>query len=249
LSVCDLVKTMSRRRVLDGVNLQVARGEVYGLVGPNGAGKTTLLRCVVGFLRQDRGTVLVRGHDMVTEPATARAQMGALIDRPGFYPFLTGEENLRELILARGWRPEPALVRTALERVGLAEDGRRHVRTYSKGMGQRLALAAALLFRPPVVVLDEPTDGLDPRGIKDVRDLVRNLRSEGHAVLLCTHDLHQVESLSDRIGVLHHGHLLAEGAPRQIAGTVIDDDLAPGDERLERAVLDLLARADLAAAR
>lgn len=244
LRVEAVVKTLSGRRVLDGVGLEISRGQVYGLVGPNGAGKTTLLRCIVGFSRPEHGRILVEGRDVGRRPAAARERVGALIDRPGFYPFLTGAENLRELMLARGQRPDATVVREALRRVGLLDDGARRFRTYSKGMGQRLALAAALLFRPPVVVLDEPTDGLDPQGIRDVRNLVRRMRDDGHAILLCTHDLHQVQSVADTIGVMHRGRLLTESAPAELVTSGRVEPPADRDGGLEDAVLDLLARAD-----
>ena len=122
LRVEAVVKTLSGRRVLDGVGLEISRGQVYGLVGPNGAGKTTLLRCIVGFSRPQHGRILVEGRDVGRRPAAARERVGALIDRPGFYPFLTGAENLRELMLARGQRPDATVVREALRRVGLLDD-------------------------------------------------------------------------------------------------------------------------------
>lgn len=242
LGVEALVKVIGRRRVLDGLSFEVRRGTVYGLVGPNGAGKTTLLRCVAGFTRPTSGQVVIHHHSVTRQPSRARHHLGALIDRPGFYPFLTGAENLRELELARGRHRRGMSVAEALELVGMTADGGRRYRTYSKGMGQRLGLAAAVMFEPPLVVLDEPSDGLDPRGIRDVRDLVIRLRDQGTAVLLCTHDLNQVGAVADRIGVLHRGRLLAEGTPGELCAVRPATGAVTGS--LEDAVLDLLATAD-----
>lgn len=193
---------------LDSVTLRVAAGEVYGLVGPNGAGKTTLLRILAGLVAPTSGTIRVGGHG-------AGVAIGSLIESPAFYPSMTGAKNLE--LLCRYWGVNAAEARVALEGVGLGgRDGARRYREYSLGMKQRLGIASALLGAPGVVVLDEPTNGLDPAAIAGVREIVRSLRERGCAVLLSSHLLGEVEQIADRVGILVNGALVAEGTAAEL---------------------------------
>ncbi|WP_231637169.1 ATP-binding cassette domain-containing protein [Microbacterium sp. No. 7] len=211
-------------RVLVDVTMHVAAGEVYGLVGPNGAGKTTLLRTLTGLVAPTNGSVRVGIPE-------SRTIAGSLIEAPAFYPSLSGRRNLT--LLCAYWGIDPSSADRALERVGLrGRDSRRPFRHYSLGMKQRLGIGAALLGDPAVVVLDEPTNGLDPEAIAGVRDIVRGLRDEGCAVLLSSHLLGEVEQVADRVGVLAAGRLVAEGSidelrhrlrARRSAEVVVDD--------------------------
>lgn len=203
-----LGKTYRRAvRALDAVTIGVAPGEVYGLVGPNGAGKTTLLRILTGLIAPTDGTVRIESG----------AVLGSLIESPAFYPGVSGRRNLR--LLCTYWGLDEAEADRVLETVGLTpRDGRRAYREYSLGMKQRLGIASALLGEPRIVILDEPTNGLDPEAISGVRDAIRELRASGCAVVLSSHLLGEVEQMADRIGVLSRGTLIAEGTVAELRG-------------------------------
>ena len=201
-------------RALDGVTLQVKAGEVYGLVGPNGAGKTTLMRIIAGLVAPSAGTVRIGAG-----PGNTTAAIGSLIESPAFFPGMSGRENLR--LLCDYWGVARAAADQVLDGVGLdIRDRRRSYRQYSLGMKQRLGVAAALLGSPDVVVLDEPTNGLDPESIVAMRGVVRRLRGEGRAVLLSSHLLSEVELVADRVGVLAKGRLVAEGGVEELRSSL-----------------------------
>jgi ABC-2 type transport system ATP-binding protein len=211
----NLTKRYGPRIVaVDGVNLMVRRGEVYGFLGPNGAGKTTTLRMLLGLIRPTSGTasVLVRppGHP------ESLACVGALIESPAFYPYLSGRDNLR--VMARYAGVPKKGIEAALETVDLAERARDKFSTYSLGMKQRLGVAAALLKDPELLILDEPTNGLDPAGMADMRELIRRLGSGERTVLLSSHQLGEVEQICDRVGVISRGSLIAESTVEKLRG-------------------------------
>jgi ABC-2 type transport system ATP-binding protein len=192
----------------------VRRGEVYGFLGPNGAGKTTTLRMLLGLVRPTSGTATVLGR-APGHPETL-AQVGALVETPGFYPYLSGRDNLR--VLARHAGVAIQRVDAALERVDLSDRAGDRYATYSLGMKQRLGVAATLLKDPELLVLDEPTNGLDPAGMRDMRALIRELGSSGHTVLLSSHLLGEVQQVCDRVGVISHGRLIAESTVDDLRG-------------------------------
>jgi ABC-type multidrug transport system ATPase subunit len=212
-----LTKTYGRLAAVDGVDLEVREGDRYGLLGPNGSGKTTLLRMLLGLVFATRGEIEVLGLPVPRRVRAALPQIGALVEGPGAYPHLSGRTNLR-LFDAAGpggsRRDRAARIDEALERVGLAGIDRKPVRAYSLGMRQRLGLAAALLRKPRLLVLDEPTNGLDPRGIREIRDLLTELNDEGTTVFLSSHLLGEIEAFCTRVGVMDRGRL------------VLQDDLA-----------------------
>ena len=199
---------------VDSVELQVPRGGVYGLLGPNGAGKTTTLRMLVGLIRPTGGGAIVDGHDAGS--CESRRQVGALLDRFGFYPYLSGRNNLR--VVARYCGLSDRRIELALEEVGMARDANRRYGTYSRGMQQRIALAAVLMREPAVVILDEPTNGLDPQGILDMRMLVRAMAASGRTVLLSSHHLSEVEQVCETVGVINQGRLVVEGPVSELRG-------------------------------
>ncbi|WP_433785684.1 ABC transporter ATP-binding protein [Actinomycetospora sp. CA-101289] len=210
--VRGLRKTFGSTVAIDDVDLDVPAGAVLGMLGPNGSGKTTLIRMLLGLTRPTAGTVELLGHAGDDLPA-ALPDVGALVEGPGFHPFLSGRDNL-----LRAAATEPRLdgdlrapVDAALERVGLAEAARRRYRGYSLGMKQRLGLAAALLVPRRLVVLDEPTNGLDPAGTRDVRRVVAELHDAGATVLLSSHLLAEVEAVCSHVAVLQTGTLLVAG--------------------------------------
>jgi len=211
----DLTKRYGPRIVaVDGVNLMVRRGEVYGFLGPNGAGKTTTLRMLLGLIRPSSGAASVLGRPPGHPESLAR--VGALIESPAFYPYLSGRDNLR--VMARYARVPKKGIEAALEMVDLAERARDKFSTYSLGMKQRLGVAAALLKDPELLILDEPTNGLDPAGMADMRELIRRLGSGERTVLLSSHQLGEVEQICDRVGVISAGRLISEGTVEELRG-------------------------------
>jgi ABC-type multidrug transport system ATPase subunit len=213
-----LVKRYGAVTAVDGVDLDVREGDRYGFLGPNGSGKTTTVRMLLGLVLPTSGTVELIG---ATRPRDALADVGALVEAPAAYGHLSGRTNLRLLDAAgsggaRGSRRRR--VEEALERVGLAGVDRRPVKAYSLGMRQRLGLAAALLRAPRLLVLDEPTNGLDPQGIREIRDLLLGLNREGTTVFLSSHLLSEVESLCDRVGVVDRGRLVVQDALDALRG-------------------------------
>jgi ABC-2 type transport system ATP-binding protein len=201
----ELTKRYGRSVAVENLNLTVPSGEVYGFLGPNGAGKTTTLRMLLGLTRPTSGSLRVFGKN---PGAGYLSQVGALIEGPAFYPYLSGLENLRVLAGHAGVRR--TRVDAVLEMVDLADRSKDKYRTYSLGMKQRLGLAAALLKEPRLLILDEPTNGLDPVGMADMRTLLRKLAAEGVTVLLSSHLLAEVEQICDRFGVITNGRLVAE---------------------------------------
>jgi ABC-2 type transport system ATP-binding protein len=210
-----LTKRYATTVAVDGLDLEVASGQVYGFLGPNGAGKTTTIRMLTGLVAPSAGQGWVAGRSI--RDCSALAAVGSMIEEPAFYPWMSGLQNLEVLRLTGAGASGDA--RAALERVGLAAVAHRRVRAYYQGMRQRLGLAAALLRRPPVLILDEPTNGLDPAGILEVRSLLRDLAGEGTTVFLSSHLLPEVEQVCDRAAVLVAGRLVDEGPIAILGGT------------------------------
>jgi ABC-type multidrug transport system ATPase subunit len=199
---------------VDQLDLRVRRGEVYGFLGPNGAGKTTTLRMLLGLARPTSGSALVAGAGPGTPDGLAR--IGAMIEAPAFYPFLSGRDNL--LVMARYAGVPETAIEPVLDEVDLAKRGGDRFATYSQGMKQRLGVAAALLKSPDLLILDEPTNGLDPAGVAEMRSLIRNLGQGRRTVLLSSHLLVEVEHICDRVGVIRAGKLAAEGTVDELRG-------------------------------
>lgn len=203
---------------VDGVDLDVGRGEVVGLLGPNGAGKTTTISMMVGLIPPTSGDVLVEGRSVRRDPIWVRSRVGLVPDNPGFYDGMTAWENLWITARLNGVRDE-SRVQEAIARVGLSGWEDVAVGKFSKGMKQRLGIADALLKSPSVLLLDEPTAGLDPSGSEEVLRLIRSLADEeGIAVLMSSHLLHQVEWICDRVAIMDRGRLIAQGTLDQLAG-------------------------------
>jgi ABC-type multidrug transport system ATPase subunit len=209
-----LTKRYGDRLAVDTVSMTVRRGEVYGFLGPNGAGKTTTLRMMLGLIRPTAGTASVLGLPAGRSEVTER--VGALIEGPGFFPYMSGRDNLRVLARSRGL--DDIVVDGALERVDLTDRGDDKYKRYSLGMKQRLGVAAALMGDPELIVLDEPTNGLDPAGMADMRALVVSLARGGQTVLLSSHLLAEVQEICDRVGVINGGKLLRESTVAELRG-------------------------------
>ncbi|MEV4702728.1 ABC transporter ATP-binding protein [Actinoplanes sp. NPDC049316] len=208
-----LTKRFGSQVAVDAVDLAVPRGAVYGFLGPNGSGKTTTIRMLLGLISPTAGGHELLGAAMPGRAADVLPHVGALVEGPGFHPYLSGRDNLRRLDAADRTaeaRTSGARIDAALDRVGLSAAAGKRYRLYSLGMKQRLAIAAALLQPRQLLVLDEPTNGLDPQGTREVRTLVGQLAAEGATVLLSTHLLAEVEQVCTHVGVMHRGRLVAQ---------------------------------------
>jgi ABC-type multidrug transport system ATPase subunit len=230
---------------VDGLELRVRRGEVYGFLGPNGAGKTTTLRMLLGLVRPTAGRASILGAPPGTPQGLAR--IGAMVESPGFYPYLSGRDNLRVVARYAGIADER--VEAVLGEVGLSARAGDRFSTYSTGMKQRLGLAAALLKDPELLILDEPTNGLDPAGMAEMRSFIRSLGEGGRTVVLSSHLMGEVEHVSDRVGVIRDGALVAEGTVEELrgrAGLRVRAEPLPDAARLVAALpdVDKVTRAD-----
>jgi len=212
LEVNGIWKSFGGKAALEDVSFKVAKGEIFGLLGHNGAGKSTSLGIILGMVATDRGEVTIDGISVVKDRARALRKVGAIFEAPAFYDYLSGWENLR-LLMSYTCPFDAKMAREVVQRVGLTDRIHSKVRTYSHGMRQRLALAQSLLPEPEVLLLDEPTDGLDPEGIKWFRDFILGLRNErGTTVLFNSHLLAEVELMCDRVAILRQGKRVFEGS-------------------------------------
>jgi ABC-2 type transport system ATP-binding protein len=226
-----LTKRYDGRAVVDGLDLEVEPGQVFGFLGPNGSGKSTTARMLLGLVRPDAGEAWLLGTKV---PCPSRlGEIGAMIEEPAFYPWLSGRRNL-EIVAGEGAPVGPVAIDDALALTGIAVAAGRKVKTYSQGMRQRLGLAAAVLRRPPLVFLDEPANGLDPAGIHDLRDVLGHLAESGSTVFLSSHLLGEVEQICRRVAVIDRGRLVTVGTVDELGGRrqqvrvlVAPDEVAP----------------------
>jgi ABC-2 type transport system ATP-binding protein len=217
LETHDLSKSYGRRRAVDGLHLEVRPGEVFGFLGPNGAGKTTTIRMALGLIRPTGGHVRILGEDVATSRARVLPRVGALIESPALYGYLSGRANLQAFGAVLGGVPRQRLD-AVLELVQLSDRQRDRVRSYSFGMRQRLGVATALLHDPELLVLDEPANGLDPAGIVEMRDLLRRLAAGGKTVFVSSHVLGEVQQICDRVAIIHRGRLVRVAPVADLVG-------------------------------
>ena len=211
-----LTKRFRGRTAVDGLTLRVERGDIYGFLGPNGAGKSTTLRMLLGLVRPTSGVIKFPAPNSDRDYLCARSRIGAIVETPAFYENFSGRRNL-QLLASLSGGVQLKRVEEVLEMVDLRDRARDPVRVYSYGMRQRLGIAQALLPTPELIILDEPTNGLDPQGIHETRQLIRRLRNEfALTVLLSSHLLTEVEQLCNRVGIIHEGRLLYEGGPEAL---------------------------------
>jgi len=220
ISTRGLRKTYWNRKgrhvAVQGLDLDVPIGGVHGFLGPNGSGKTTTIRMLLGLVRADSGTMSIFGRDVPRHLPQVVGRVGAIVESPKFFPAFSGRKNLQLLAEAIG-RPR-AVVDQVLEQAGLGDRGRDKYRTYSLGMKQRLAIAATLLKEPDLLIFDEPTNGLDPAGIREIRNTMRSLGEQGKTVLVSSHILDEVEQVADMVSIIGHGRLLASGPVADVIG-------------------------------
>jgi ABC-2 type transport system ATP-binding protein len=217
LSVKGLSKTIRGRHIVRNVTFEVKAGEIFGFLGPNGAGKTTTIRMLVGLIRPSQGTVKIGGHDLQKDFLQAIRHVGCIVENPELYPYLTGRENLE--VLARMAEIPDDRIDEVVQLVELSDRIHDPVKTYSLGMRQRLGIAQALLGNPRLLILDEPTNGLDPAGIRELRAFIRKLsREEGISFLISSHILHEVQLMCDRVAVIHQGEIIRTGPIHQLVG-------------------------------
>ena len=231
IAVRGVSKSFGRTEVLRDLDLTVERGEVFALLGPNGAGKTTLINILSTLVRPDSGTATVAGFDVVTQREQVKRSISVTGQSAAVDEVLTGEENLRMMGRLSGLSTSEAARRASelLERFELVDAARKRVKTYSGGMRRRLDLGISLLLTPPVVFLDEPTTGLDTRSRQDLWEVIRSLAAGGTTILLTTQYLEEADQLADRIAVLEHGQIVAQGTPAELKARVGGEVLALHD--------------------
>ncbi|WP_040949354.1 ABC transporter ATP-binding protein [Gorillibacterium massiliense] len=231
LSVRNLKKRIKRKLIIKGIDFDVREGEIFGFLGPNGAGKTTTIRMLVDLIRPTEGTVTVCGIPVHKRPDQALQHIGCIVENPEMYGFLTGWDNLDHFArMLPGVDAER--IREVTELVGLSQRIHDKVKTYSLGMRQRLGIAQALLGRPKLLILDEPTNGLDPQGIKEMRDFIRNLAADGLSVFVSSHLLSEIQLMCDRVAIISQGAIIACGEVEELlqqADNRVVWRLAPSD--------------------
>jgi ABC-2 type transport system ATP-binding protein len=241
IRIDGLSKAYGGVQALESIRLEIDRGEVFGLLGPNGAGKTTLIRLLMGLLVPRSGSARIMGMDCFADRVELKRHLGYLPDTPFFYDYLTGWELFRFIAEVHGLEPAESLQRAErlLGELQLADAADDFVTSYSLGMRKKMALALALIHEPKVLILDEPTTGLDPRSSRHIRELIRSYADAGRTVLLSTHWLEMAESVCDRVGIIAHGRLVATGSPAEVCARA--GASGTGSASLEEAFLQLTA--------
>lgn len=240
-----LTKQFDDFLAVDGINLNVAQGQLLALLGPNGAGKTTTVRMLTSILRPTRGKARVAGYDVVAQPAQVRASVGVLTESHGLYGRMPADEYLDFFGQMYGMpiAERRKQINQLLENFGLAEARKRRIGEYSKGMRQKLALARALIHNPAVLLLDEPTSAMDPESARLVRDAIHDLRSANRTIIICTHNLPEAEELADQIAIIQKGKIIAEGTPEGLKEKMLGTPeynvcLAQSTENVHKNLLD-----------
>lgn len=236
IETTDLTKRFPAVLAVDRVSLTVEQGQVFGFLGPNGSGKTTTIGMLMGIITPTAGRFRLFGAGAPRELLAARARVGATLETPNFYPYLSGRDNLRIAAAIKGIGK--ARIEECLEIVGLRGRGRHRFRTYSLGMKQRLALAATMLNDPELIVLDEPANGLDPKGMKEVRDIIRILADRGKTIFLSSHLLWEVERMCTHVSIVRKGRVVGTGTVAEIVGGEITAVVRAEDGEALRAALE-----------
>ncbi|NMM65997.1 ABC transporter ATP-binding protein [Clostridium sp. P21] len=218
LEVRNLSKRYKEKDVLHNINMKVFKGDIYGFIGPNGAGKTTTIKTILGLLKPSAGEVYIDGKNILNDKENNPSSIGAMIDYPSFYPNLSGYKNL--MLYANVLDLSNKRVNEILELVQLAKDKNKKVSNYSMGMKQRLAVARAFLTKPKIAILDEPTNGLDPEGVKDMRELIKDLAKDNNTTFIyCSHILNEVQNLCNRVAMINKGNIIVEDSMDNLLNT------------------------------
>jgi ABC-2 type transport system ATP-binding protein len=225
-----LTKQFGPLTAVDDLSFRLRKGEVLGFLGPNGSGKSTTVGMILGLIRPAKGSVNIAGQPVREHPEVVAEHTGAIIENPAFYPYLSGRDNLRALAIAAG-DVTSERIEELLRLVNMSDRADGKYKSCSLGMKQRLGIAATLLTNPALVILDEPTNGLDPAGQREIRAIIPRLAAEGHAVLLASHMLHEVEQVSDRVAIIRKGKLIREGSVTELlaSGGYIEVVVSPGE--------------------
>jgi ABC-2 type transport system ATP-binding protein len=240
IEVTDLTKDFKEVKAVDSLSLNVIRGDVFGFLGPNGAGKSTTIRLLLTLIKPSSGTIKIFGKLLTTERKTIIRDVGAIIENPDFYKYLTAFKNLEILSRISGREIKSRKIMETLEIVGLSERANSKVKTYSHGMKQRLGIAQALLHDPELIILDEPTTGLDPQGMKEIRDLISFLcKEKNKTIFLSSHILSEVEQVANRMIIINKGKKIVEGSVRDLLNAA---DLKVSVEVLETENVERLIR-------
>lgn len=249
IKTSKLTKKYGELTAVNSLNLAISEGEVFGLLGPNGAGKTTTILMLLGLTEPESGRAMIAGHDCTRDPISVKKIVGYLPDNVGFYSDMTGRENLRFIGYINDMKPKETeeRINMLLERVGITDAADKKVGTYSKGMKQRLGIADVLMKDPKVVILDEPTLGIDPEGMRALMELIRDLAvKDGRTVMISSHQLYQVQQVCDRVGIFVNGNLVAcgpiEELGRQVSGMsdkMLEFCAAPDNAQLEKLLLGI----------
>ncbi len=228
LTASNLTKTIGHKTIVDSVSFELQQGEIFGFLGPNGAGKTTTIRMLVGLIRPTAGSVRICGYDIQQNFEDAMRCVGCIVENPDLYRFMTGRENLEHF--ARMLRVSNSEIERVADAVSLAHRLEQRVGTYSLGMRQRLGIAQALLGNPKLLILDEPANGLDPAGIREIRELLRRLAGEQQmSIFISSHLLAEIELTCDRVAIIHKGRILREGSVRDLISSRRDMELRVDD--------------------
>src|SRR5690349_13426084 len=214
IEVKGLTKRYGPNTVVNNLNLAIPQGSIFGFLGQNGAGKTTTIRMLLGLINANSGRASILGHDTVTQRSHILPKVGAIVETPTFYPYLSGRDNLKQLALIAG--VPFSRIDEVLEQVELSNRDNDKVKTYSLGMKQRLGIAAALLNNPQVIFLDEPTNGLDPQGTVDMRNLILRLAQSGRTISLSSHQLHEIEQICSHVAIISQGKLVVQGSIKEL---------------------------------
>ncbi|BBI33271.1 ABC transporter ATP-binding protein [Cohnella abietis] len=232
LSVQGLKKSIGRKPIIHNVSFDVHAGEIFGFLGPNGSGKTTTIRMLVDLIKPTAGKIIVCGEDINLNPEKALAHIGCIVENPEMYSFMTGWENLEQFA-----RMQPGIskarIAEVVEIVGLDQRIQDKVKTYSLGMRQRLGIAQALLGRPRLLILDEPTNGLDPKGIKELREFIRKLAEDGLSLFISSHLLSEIQLMCDRVAIIAHGEVIAVGEVDELVSQAVTYTVWQVDRPLE----------------
>ena len=240
ISASDLSKRYGRTAAVDSISFDISQGEIVGFLGPNGAGKTTTMRMLAGLIHPSSGSCAILDRPV---PGSSLREVGTMIEEPSFYPYLSGRANLEHATLLHGGVPN-GRIDEVLEFVGMERAAQKRVAAYSQGMRQRLGLARALLWQPKVLILDEPTNGLDPVGIAEVREMLHSVARQGVTVLISSHILAEIEKIVERVLVIERGRLLYSGSLAGLVRRIAEQRIAylleaTDRQKLESAVLDL----------